>query len=138
MVTAGRTAFAAACGGVFGSVSGIIVVKISVLSLDNATAFDQWFSGYWSNILALILVPGAFLSCAVFFAFLYFTGLFRISTFAGIVGGALFGFFFGPPESMLPEFNVAQAIVLLLWEWLFGGIGGIVGSMIGRTVERYD
>ena len=133
-----KVAIAAACGGATGLVTGIAVVKISVLSLGGPTPFDQWFSQNWSSMLTLTLVPGACLGCAAFFAFLCLTDFFRISTFAGIAAGAVFGFFFGPPESMLPDFDVAKAIALLLWEWLFGGVGGFVGSMIGRWVERFD
>ena len=138
METGTKTIVAAICGGVFGLVTGLTVSGISVAALDSSTSFDQAFADYWSNMLMLAFVPGAVIAGIVMFAFISLTGLLRFSTIVGMAGGTVLGSFIVPPESILPGVGGIDALVLVLWEWMFGGVGGVLGSLVERAVERFE
>jgi hypothetical protein len=81
--------------------------------------------------------PGAAISCALFFVFLGGIGILSAATAVGIAGAALFGLMVGPPDSWLGWGPPIEVMLRIFWEWLIGGIGGIVGWLIEKLYLRY-
>ncbi len=132
-----RIIIAAICGAVFGVTNIITVADISSAALGGYEYYDRWFSSYWRNVILFAGTPGAAIGCALFFGSLCRIGILSVAAAIGIAGGALFGFFVGPPNSWLGGFPPLVAMVRIFWEWLMGGIGGIVGWVIEKLYERY-
>ena len=125
------------CGAIVGVINGITLADIASAAVGGFYPFDVLFSSYWKKVLLVVAVPGAGIGMAVFFAFLHGMNILTPSAAVGTAGGAVFGFFIGPPESWASGLFPLSVLVKIFWEWLMGGAGGVVGWVIEKIYDRF-
>jgi len=126
-----------AAGAVVGFLVIFTVATISSVAVGGVTAFDAAFGRAWFWMLIVFGGPAAAFATGLMFSFFHMIGFIRLSTLLGFAGGAIAGFFLG--LLIPPVFGFeADAIVLILWEWLWTGLGGIVGRLLEHVTGWFD
>jgi hypothetical protein len=132
-----KSGWAMTAGAVVGLLIVYTVATISSIAGGGVTPFEVAFSRVWFWALIVFGAPSAAIGVGLLFSFFHILGVIRLSTLLGFAGGAIGGFLFG---LLIPTVfgSELDAIILILWEWIWTGLGGIVGRLIEYFTKGFD
>jgi hypothetical protein len=126
-----------AAGVVVGLLGIFTVVTIVIVAGGDISDFSFVFEEPLFLIVGVVVGLPAVLGVGLMFSFFNFIGVIRLSTQLGFAGGAIVGFLLGMLIPTVFDMEL-DALVLILWEWIWTGLGGILGRVIENTTDRFD